>query len=95
MIFSVTMRGIEKLQQVIAAAGLGAAAAHLEAAKRMPTHHRAGAGAVDVNISRHQLGFDPLDVCRTAREKAGGQRIVDYRWPPSERLVEIAHFDHA
>ena len=47
----------QKLQQVIRAAGLGAAAAHLEAAKGVAAHDRAGARAVDVNIAGFELGL--------------------------------------
>lgn len=63
MMFSVTTRD-EELEQIIAAAGLGAAARHLEAAERMAADDRAGARAVDVNVARHQLRFHALDVRR-------------------------------
>jgi hypothetical protein len=56
----------EKLEQVIAAAGLGATAGHFEAAEGMAADDRAGAGTIDVNIARDQLRFDMLDVCRAA-----------------------------
>jgi hypothetical protein len=45
----------EELKEVIAAAGFGSAAGHLEAAERMAPDNRAGAGTIDVNIARDQL----------------------------------------
>ena len=66
----------QELEQIIAAAGFGAAAAHLESAERMPPDDRAGAAAVDVNVAGDQLGFDALDVRRAAREKSAGERVV-------------------
>ncbi len=84
----------EKLQKIIFATSLGPAAAHLKSAKGVAADDRARARAVDVNVAGFQSRFDALDVIRTAREKAAGQRVVgsirDF-----ERLVEIAHFQDA
>src|SRR2546421_4195034 len=41
----------DKVQQVIFAPGFGAAATHLESAKRMTANHCAGAGSIDVDVS--------------------------------------------
>ncbi len=60
----------------------------------MPPDHRARAGAIDVNIAGDQLRFGPLDVGRTAREKARRKGVVGAVCD-LDRFVEIAHFDHA
>ena len=65
-----------ELEQIIFAAGFGAAAAHFESAEGMTADDRAGAGAIDVNIAGDDLGFGALDVGRAAREKSGGERVV-------------------
>src|SRR6478752_5373010 len=83
----------EEVQQIIAAAGFGAAAAHLESTERMATDHRAGAGAIDINIPGYQLGFDPLDVSRTAREESCGERVIGVV-SNSDCVIEIARFQH-
>ena len=83
----------QELEQIIAAAGFGSAAAHFESAEGMAADDRAGAGAIDVNIAGDQLGFDPLNVRRAAREESGGQRVVG-AVRDLDGFVEIAHFDH-
>src|SRR5207302_10923230 len=83
----------EEVEQVIAAAGFGSAAAHFESAKRMAADHRASAGAIDINIPGYELGFDPLDVSGTAREESGGERVIGIVGN-SDRVVQIARFQH-
>ena len=56
----------EEVQQIIFSAGFGAAATHLESAKRMTANYRTGARAVDVHVAGFQLRFDALDVGRAA-----------------------------
>ncbi len=81
----------EKIQEIIFATGLGAAAADFESAKGMAPDNRAGARAIDVNVSRFQSGFDALDIGRAAREKSAGQRVIGaVRY--FEGFIEIAHF---
>ena len=84
----------QELEQIIFAAGLGAAAGHLESAEGMAAHHRAGARAIDVDVARDDLGLGALDVGGTAREKSGGEREIG-AVGDCDRFVEIAHFDHA
>src|SRR5439155_20770868 len=83
-----------KVQKIIFATGLGAAAAHFESAIRVAADNRARARAVDVKVAGFQAGFHSLDVIGAAREKAARQRVVgsirDF-----ERLVEIPHFQDA
>jgi hypothetical protein len=57
----------EKVEQIIASAGLGAAAAHFESAKRMTADDSAGARAIHVNIPGHKLGLYTFNVGGTAR----------------------------
>src|SRR5207245_5154310 len=81
----------QKIQEIIFATGLGATAAHFESAKGMAPDDRAGAGAIDIDISRLQLRFNALDIGWAAREKSAGQRVVGaVRY--FERFIEIAHF---
>src|SRR5215475_8814351 len=47
--------GLQKQQQVIATAGLGVRAAHVEAAERMAAHDRSGALAVHVEVPDEEL----------------------------------------
>jgi hypothetical protein len=56
----------EEVEEVIATTGFGAPATHFESAKGMTPDYRAGAGAIDVNVSRNEFGFDPLDIGRAA-----------------------------
>src|SRR5260370_31820660 len=65
----------EKLQKIIFAAGLGAAAAHLKSTKGVTPDDRTRARAVDVNVSGFTSRFDALDVIAAAREKAAVQRV--------------------
>ena len=60
----------------------------------MAADDRAGAGAIDVDITGDEFGFDPLDVGRTAREESRGERVVGVV-RDSDRFIEIAHFDDA
>src|SRR5205807_10144153 len=83
----------EEVEQVMAAAGVGAAAAHFESAKRMAADHRASAGAIDINVPGYERGFDPLDVSGTAREESGGERVIGIVGN-SDRVVQIARFQH-
>src|SRR5882724_2638304 len=81
----------EEIQEVIFATGLGAAAAHFESPKGMASNNRAGARAIDIDISRLQLGFNALDIGWAAREKSAGQRVIGaVRY--FEGFIEIAHF---
>ena len=41
---------VEEVKQIVGAASLGAAAAHLKATKGLPPHHRACDGAVDIEM---------------------------------------------
>ena len=66
----------EEVQQIIAAAGFGAAAAHFESTERMAADHRAGAGAIDINIPGYEIGLHSLDVSGTAREESGSERAI-------------------
>ena len=47
----------DEIQKIIAAAGFGAAAGHLESAERMAADDGAGAGAIDVNIAGDDLAL--------------------------------------
>src|SRR5439155_10632213 len=81
----------EEVQQVIFTTGFGAAATHFESAKGMAPDNRAGARAIDIDISRLQLGFNALDIGRAAREKSAGQRVIGAVCY-FEGFIEIAHF---
>src|SRR5205823_13501950 len=81
----------EEAPQVIFATGFSAAAAHLESAEGMTADDCTGARAVDVNIAGFQLRLDELDVGRTAREKAAGQRIIS-AVGDFDRFIEVAYF---
>src|SRR5207253_10217233 len=83
----------KEVQQVVTIAGFGSTAAHLESAKRMAANHGASAGAIDVNVSSHELGLHPFDVSRTAREKSGGERVIGIVRNPY-RVVQIARFQY-
>src|SRR6267143_3068841 len=84
----------EKVQEIIFATRLGAAAAHFESTKGMTSNDRAGARAIDIHISRLQLRFDTLDVCRATRQKSASQRVIG-AIGHLDRFVEIAHFYYA
>jgi hypothetical protein len=58
----------QKLQQIIRAAGLGAAAAHLESAEWMPADDCARARAVDINVTRFDLRFCALGCARKTQQ---------------------------
>src|SRR5882757_5304442 len=79
----------EEVQQIIAAAGLGAATAHFESAERMPADYRAGTGAIDINIPGDELGLHPFNVSWTAREESGGERVIGVV-SNSDRVVQVA-----
>src|SRR4029079_10378469 len=66
----------QEIEQIIAAAGFGAAAAHFESTERMAADYRASAGAIDINIPAHELVLYPFNVSRTSREESGGERII-------------------
>ncbi len=86
--------GNQELEQIIAAAGFGSAARHLESAEGMAADDGAGAGAIDVNVARDQLRFDALDVRGTAREKSRGQGVIGVVCDP-DGFIEIAHAEDA
>src|SRR5947209_14305517 len=58
-----------EIQEIIFAAGLGTSATHFESAERMPTHHCAGAGAIDINVAGYDFRFGPFDIRRTSGEE--------------------------
>src|SRR4051794_38931000 len=58
----------------------------------MATDHRAGAGAVDVDVARHQFGFDSFDIRGAAREESGGQRVVGVV-RDANRFVEVTYLE--
>ena len=64
MVFSVTTRGLDELQQVVGAAGLGADAGEPEAAERLAPDERAGDAAVDVDVA----GSEPRAVASAMRD---------------------------
>ena len=66
----------QELKKIIAAASFRTAAAHLESTEWMTTDDCAGAGAIDIDIARHQFGLNTLDICRAPREKSGSKRVV-------------------
>ena len=67
MVFSVTQRGEQEVEQVVGAARLGADARELETTKRLAIDQRAGDASVDVEIADAELAFDSFDIGRAAR----------------------------
>src|ERR1700686_3761900 len=60
--------GLQELQQIIRAAGLRVRAGHVEAPKRMRSHHRPGTLAVDVQIANEEPVSSLPDLLRVLRE---------------------------
>ena len=81
----------QKLQEIICTAGFRATATHFESAERMTADDGAGAGPVDINIARLDLGFSAIDVRRTAREESGGEGVI-CAIRDVDCFIEIAYF---
>ena len=60
----------KEVEQIIAPAGFGSTAAHLESTKGMAADDSASAGAVHVNITGYELRFHTFDVGWAAREES-------------------------
>jgi hypothetical protein len=56
--------GEKEILEVLAAAGLGAAAGHFESAEWLPFHYRACDRAIDIKITARHLGFCASDIFR-------------------------------
>ena len=84
----------EKVQKIIFATSLGAAAAHLKSTKGVAADDGARAGPVNVNVASFQSRLDALNVIGAAREKAARQRVVG-SIRDLDRLVEIPRFQDA
>src|SRR5690606_27417561 len=67
--------GLDELEQVVAAAGLGADAGHAEAAEGLAADECAGDAAVEVNVAHAVLALGTLKVRRLATEHAAGELV--------------------
>src|SRR5438094_6835625 len=85
--------GLQEQQQVIAAAGLGIGAAHVEPAEGMRPYDRARALAVHVEVADEELALGALDLLRVLRVDGAGQAVVR-RVRDRQRLFEGLYRDH-
>src|ERR1043165_7155069 len=67
---------LDELQQIVAAAGLGADAGHGEAAEGLAGDEGAGNAAVDVEVANAELALGLLEVGRLAGKDAAGEFVV-------------------
>src|SRR6516165_12615466 len=68
--------GLQEKQQVVAAAGLGVGAAHVEAAERVGADDRAGGLAVDVEVADEELALGALDLLGIAGVDRAGEPVL-------------------